>query len=115
MIECPRCGAMCAPDRDFCACGEYVRWEPTPAGTPAVPVIAPIVPAERRDDAMPGDYRPRPGDLIIFSGFSDIGIVERVLDDGSIQTIEGNASDQVARVVRRPGEAWGFVQMGERR
>jgi beta-lactam-binding protein with PASTA domain len=37
MTTCPSCGRELEPGRDFCACGEYVRWEPTgylPAITP---------------------------------------------------------------------------------
>jgi hypothetical protein len=34
-------------------------------------------------------------------GINHVGIVERVLDDGGIVTIEGNAGDKVARVTRR--------------
>jgi hypothetical protein len=60
-----------------------------------------------------GGYTPRPGDLILFGGNNDhIGIVEKVLSDGRIQTLEGNYSDQVARVLRAPSEASGFVRMG---
>jgi hypothetical protein len=52
---------------------------------------------------------PRPGDLIVFH--EHIGIVEKVLPDGRIQTIEGNYSDHVARVVHAPTDAVGFVRM----
>jgi beta-lactam-binding protein with PASTA domain len=42
---CPSCGRQNADDQDFCACGEYLRWEPTsllpsasaPAAAPAAP------------------------------------------------------------------------------
>jgi hypothetical protein len=54
---------------------------------------------------------PQPGDLILF-GDSHVGLVEKVLPNGSIQTIEGNYSDQVSRVVRGAGEATGYVRMG---
>ena len=54
---------------------------------------------------------PSPGNLIIF-GDHHVGIVEKVLPDGSIQTIEGNYSDQVSRVVRGAGEATGYVRIG---
>jgi hypothetical protein len=53
---------------------------------------------------------PTPGDLIVF-GDHHVGIVEKVLPDGSIQTIEGNYSNQVSRVIRGPGEATGYVRM----
>ena len=63
--------------------------------------------------AMPASgYTPHPGDLILFGGNAGhIGIVERVLPDGRIQTIEGNHSDQVAEVLRGPHEASGYVRM----
>lgn len=54
---------------------------------------------------------PAPGDLIVF-GDRHVGIVENVLPNGSIQTIEGNYSDQVSRVTRGAGEATGYVRMG---
>jgi hypothetical protein len=54
---------------------------------------------------------PSPGDLIVF-GDHHVGIVDKVLPNGSIQTIEGNYSDQVSRVVRGAGEATGYVRMG---
>jgi CHAP domain len=54
--------------------------------------------------------KPNPGDLIVF-GDHHVGLVEKVLPDGSIQTIEGNYSDQVSRVVRGAGEATGYVRM----
>ena len=53
---------------------------------------------------------PTPGDLIVF-GDHHVGIVDKVLPNGNIQTIEGNYSDQVSRVVRGAGEATGYVQM----
>jgi CHAP domain len=53
---------------------------------------------------------PTPGDLIVF-GDHHVGIVEKVLPNGSVQTIEGNYSDQVSRVVRGAGEATGYVRM----
>lgn len=53
---------------------------------------------------------PSPGDLIVF-GDHHVGIVDRVLPGGSIQTIEGNYDNQVSRVVRGPGEASGYVRM----
>lgn len=54
---------------------------------------------------------PRPGDLIIWD--EHLGIVESVLPDGSIQTIEGNSSDQVSRRTHKPdGDgAVGYVRL----
>ncbi len=54
---------------------------------------------------------PTPGDLIVF-GDHHVGIVDKVLPNGSIQTIEGNYSDKVSRVVRGAGEATGYVRTG---
>jgi hypothetical protein len=53
---------------------------------------------------------PTPGDLIVF-GDHHVGIVDKVLPNGDIQTIEGNYSNKVSQVVRSPGEATGYVQM----
>ncbi|MFL5832275.1 MAG: CHAP domain-containing protein [Solirubrobacteraceae bacterium] len=54
---------------------------------------------------------PHPGDLILFGG-EHVGIVDKVLPGGSIQTIEGNYSDKVSQVVRGAGEASGYVRLG---
>ena len=54
---------------------------------------------------------PAAGDLIVF-GDHHVGVVEGVLPNGSIQTIEGNYSDKVSRVIRSAGEATGYVRMG---
>ncbi|HVW17693.1 MAG TPA: CHAP domain-containing protein [Solirubrobacteraceae bacterium] len=63
------------------------------------------------DTAHP--YTPSPGDLIVWGG-EHIGIVEAVLPDGGIQTIEGNSGNQVSRRVYGPdgGGATGYVRMG---
>jgi cell wall-associated NlpC family hydrolase len=53
---------------------------------------------------------PTPGDLIVF-GDHHVGVVDKVLPNGDIQTIEGNYSNKVSQVVRSPGEATGYVQM----
>ncbi len=54
-------------------------------------------------------YVPKPGDLIVFN--EHVGMVESVLPNGQIQTIEGNSSDRVSRNVRGPNEAIGYVRM----
>jgi hypothetical protein len=59
---------------------------------------------------VPPGQQPQPGDLIVFP--EHIGIVERVLPGGQLQTIEGNYSNQVSRVTRSSGEAIGFVHLG---
>lgn len=52
---------------------------------------------------------PKPGDLIVFH--EHIGLVENVLPNGQIQTIEGNSSDRVSERIHPPGDAVGFVRM----
>jgi hypothetical protein len=69
--------------------------------------------AQQTGRAIPNGHGvvPTPGDLIVF-GDHHVGLVEKVLPDGSIQTIEGNYSDKVSRVVRGASEATGYVRMG---
>lgn len=52
---------------------------------------------------------PRPGDLIVFH--EHVGIVEQVLPDGRIQTIEGNYGDRVSRNLHSFSDAVGYVRM----
>src|SRR5918992_4349567 len=68
---------------------------------------------ERTGRALPAGARPQPGDIIVWGG-RHIGIVENVLPDGSIQTIEGNSSDQVSRRTYGSdgGGATGYVRLG---
>jgi hypothetical protein len=68
---------------------------------------------ERTGKAIPAaSGPPQPGDLIVWD--EHIGLVESVAPDGSITTIEGNSSNQVAR--RRHdaggGGAIGWVRLG---
>ena len=67
-----------------------------------------------------GTYIPKPGDVMIQkeNGASHTGIVEKVDSDGTVHTIEGNASNMVRRVTYRPGSVGynkisGFVRMSE--
>lgn len=61
-----------------------------------------------------GGERPRPGDLIVWD--EHIGLVEKVLPGGRIQTIEGNSGDHVARRVHSMSEPIvGYVRMRKRR
>ncbi len=53
---------------------------------------------------------PQPGDLIVF-GDHHVGIVDQVLPDGDIETVEGNYDNSVSLVVRGPDEATGYVRM----
>ena len=69
--------------------------------------------AERSGKAIPaGSSAPQPGDLIVWD--EHIGVVESVGVDGTINTIEGNSSDQVAQRSYAPGSrpAIGYVRLG---
>lgn len=62
-----------------------------------------------------GQGQPQPGDIVIFDWGGDgtpdhTGIVESVGTDGTIHTIEGNSSDQVARRTHPRSDAIGFVR-----
>lgn len=64
------------------------------------------------------NYVPKAGDIAVWSngdGTGHVGIVSKTNPDGSFETIEGNCSNQVARVTRRMSDAKldGFVQMNE--
>jgi hypothetical protein len=68
---------------------------------------------QRAGKAIPaGSGQPQPGDLIVWD--EHIGIVESVGADGSIHTIEGNSSDQVAQrsYGADGGGAIGYVRLG---
>jgi hypothetical protein len=66
--------------------------------------------AQRSGKALAAGAPPRAGDLIVFD--EHIGVVESVLPDGRVQTIEGNSSDRVSRRVHAPGDALGYVRLG---
>lgn len=67
--------------------------------------------AQRTGRAVPNGpgVVPRPGDLVVFH--EHVGLVEGVLPDGRIETIEGNSSNQVSRNVRPFSNAVGYVRM----
>jgi hypothetical protein len=69
--------------------------------------------AQRTGRAVPNGagVTPQPGDLVIWD--EHMGIVESVLPDGSVKTIEGNSSDQVSQRTYSPGAggALGFVRL----
>ena len=70
--------------------------------------------AERTGRAIPAsEGSPQPGDLIVW-GSDHVGIVEAVDPDGTIHTIEGNSSDEVAQRSYAPGGggATGYVRLG---
>src|SRR5579871_3094286 len=54
---------------------------------------------------------PAPGELILF-GTEHVGIVKSVNADGSLTTVEGNASNGVNQETRWPSEATGYVILG---
>ena len=101
-------------------CAYFVSWAAKQAGAPVGEqgqgfgaVSALYAWGERTGRALPAGARPQPGDIIVWGG-RHIGIVENVLPDGSIQTIEGNSSDQVSRRTYGPdgGGATGYVRLG---
>src|SRR5829696_3777033 len=70
--------------------------------------------AQKAGKAVPNGegVTPQPGDLIVWD--EHIGVVESVGVDGTINTIEGNSSDQVAKRSYAPGQrpAIGYVRLG---
>jgi CHAP domain len=100
-------------------CAYFVSWACRQAGTPvgengqgSGSVDALYSWAQRVGRAEPAGqgYTPKPGDLIVWD--EHIGIVENVLPDGSIQTIEGNSSDRVSRRTHAAGSMLGFIRTG---
>lgn len=110
-------------------CAAFVRWCLIQAGVPSYPPITnpyyvPYVETWGRNNKRFIGSEPNPGDLVIF-GKSDIaahiGFVERRLDDGWVQTIEGNTSsgtsgsqnngDGVYRRKRGPSWIRGYVRV----
>ncbi len=102
-------------------CGYFVSWCARQAGVPLGDhgegfgsVGALYEWAEHSGRAIPADAGPpQPGDLIVWGG-EHVGIVEAVLPDGSIRTIEGNSSDRVSQRTYGPdgGGATGYVRLG---
>ena len=101
-------------------CAYFVSWAAAQAGAPigeqgqGFGAVAAVWDwAQRTGRTIPAGSRPQPGDIIVWDG-RHIGIVENVLADGSIQTVEGNSSDQVARRTYGPdgGGATGYVRLG---
>ena len=66
--------------------------------------------AQRAGKALPAGAQPQPGDMIVWD--EHMGIVEAVLPDGRVQTIEGNSSDKVSRRTHPAGSALGYVRLG---
>jgi hypothetical protein len=100
-------------------CAYFTSWLARQAGVPVGDhsegfgsVDALYAWAQRSGRAIPtsSGQPPRAGDLIVWD--EHIGIVESVLPDGRIQTIEGNSSDRVSRRVHARGDAIGYVRLG---
>jgi hypothetical protein len=102
-------------------CAYFVSWAARQAGTPLGDqgegfgrVDDVYAWAQRTGKAIPNGsgVTPQPGDLIVWD--EHIGIVESVLPDGGIQTVEGNSSDKVSRRVHdATGDgAIGYVRLG---
>jgi hypothetical protein len=99
-------------------CAYFVSWAARQAGTPLGDqgqgfgsVDALSAWAQRTGRAIPNGpgVVPQPGDLVVFH--EHVGIVEAVLPDGRVQTIEGNSGNRVARNVHAPGDALEYVRM----
>ena len=102
-------------------CAYFVSWAARQAGVPVGDsgqgfgrVDDVYAWAQKAGKAVPntGDVKPQPGDLIVWD--EHIGVVEAVLPDGSIQTVEGNSSDAVTRRTHdASGDgAIGYVRLG---
>jgi len=97
-------------------CAYFVSWAAKQAGTPIGPngsgfgsVDAVWSWAQGAGRTVPASGQPKPGDLIVWD--EHIGIVEQVLPNGQIKTIEGNSSDRVQRGNRSRDGVVGFVRM----
>ena len=99
-------------------CAYFVSWAARQAGAPvgdqgqgfgSVDALYAWAQHAGRAEPAGSGYVPKPGDLIVFN--EHIGIVENVLPDGTIQTIEGNSSDRVSKRTHPRSDAVGFVRM----
>jgi len=100
-------------------CNYFVSWIAKQAGAPLGEqgqgfgaVAATWDWAQRTGRAIPAGSTPQPGDLIVWDG-RHIGMVESVLPDGRVQTIEGNSSNMVTRRVHSANGdgATGYVRL----
>jgi len=96
-------------------CAYFVSWCAAQAGSPigsqgqGLGSVAEITDWARSTGRL--TQTPAPGELILF-GTEHVGIVKSVNPDGSLTTVEGNASDGVREETRWPSEATGYVQLG---
>ncbi len=95
-------------------CAYFVSWAAAQAGAPigdrgqGLGSVAAITDWASRTGRLVS--QPEPGDLILF-GTRHVGIVQAVNADGSLTTVEGNASNAVSVEHHSPGEATGFVRL----
>jgi hypothetical protein len=102
-------------------CADFASWCAAQAGTPLgengegfQSVSALWGWAESSGRAVPATGgTPEAGDLIVWGG-EHVGLIESVDPDGTIHTIEGNSSDEVAQRTYPPGTsgATGYVRLG---
>lgn len=100
-------------------CAYFVSWAARQAGAPlgdqgqgfgSVDALWAWAQRSGRAYTSSAGQQPQPGDLIVFH--EHIGIVESVLPDGRVQTIEGNSGNRVQRQVHAPSDAIGYVHVG---
>ena len=96
-------------------CAYFVSWCAREAGEPlgdqgqGFGSVAEITGWARQTGRL--TQTPAPGELILF-GTQHVGIVKSVNADGSLTTVEGNASNGVNVETRWPSEATGYVKLG---
>jgi hypothetical protein len=96
-------------------CAYFVSWCAREAGVPlgdqgqGFGSVAEITDWARQTGRL--TQTPAPGELILF-GTQHVGIVKSVNADGSLTTVEGNASNGVNVETRWPSEATGYVVLG---
>jgi hypothetical protein len=95
-------------------CAYFVSWCANRAGAPigdhgqGLGSVAEITDWARSTGRL--TQTPAPGELILF-GTEHVGIVKSVNADGSLTTVEGNASNGVREETRWPSEATGYVAL----
>jgi cell wall-associated NlpC family hydrolase len=95
-------------------CAYFVSWAAAQAGSPVgdrgqgLGSVAAITDWASRTGRLVS--QPQPGDLILF-GTEHVGIVQSVNPDGTLTTVEGNASNAVSIEQHSAGEATGFVRL----
>jgi CHAP domain len=95
-------------------CAYFVSWCARQAGAPigdhgqGLGSVAGITDWARSTGRL--TQTPAPGELILF-GTEHVGIVKSVNADGSLTTVEGNASNGVREETRWPSEATGYVTL----